>query len=165
VLDKPQVVSLAHEIANRVKAKLASSGPFRSVQEFLAPSDLFGGTNLLEAAIAVAKGSDGKALNEPSAVPEFSSQWLTSGDLMTTLAPTLFARSDTFVIRAYGETTNPATGERMARAWLEARVQRFPEFIDSTQPPETPLASLNSVNRALGRKFKILSLRWLDSLD
>ena len=55
----------------------------------------------------------------------------------TALAPVLFARSDTFLVRAYGEAYNPATQSAEGKAWCEALVQRLPEYVDASQPPET----------------------------
>ncbi|MDB6170324.1 MAG: hypothetical protein JWM88_3188 [Verrucomicrobia bacterium] len=160
-----QVVALAQAIAALVRAKLAASGPFRSVEEFLAPSSAEGGRNLFEAAIAEARGDDGRLLNDPATVPEFSSQHLTSGDLMTVLAPILFARSDSFLIRAYGDVVNPVSGVVEARAWAEARVQRMPDYVDSRQPAETPPPELSPCNQTYGRRFKVISFRWLARSD
>ena len=52
--------------------------------------------SLLEQAIADA----GLNVEEDGTPIEFSSQFLTQGDIMTALAPVLFARSDTFLVRA-----------------------------------------------------------------
>jgi len=162
-----------------------AGGPFRSVEEFLAPSALFAGVDadgnalaprsLLEAAIADA------SIN--AAIPEFSSQWLTQADIMTALAPILFARSDTFVIRTYGEAVNPATSAVEGRAWAEAIVQRIPEYFDRSTAAEAPLSSFDPVpnpddpeappsststqnlNRINGRRFKVISFRWLTRAD
>ncbi|MDB6126695.1 MAG: hypothetical protein JWM35_591, partial [Verrucomicrobia bacterium] len=165
VLSSDQGIALANSIADRVRQKISNSGPFRSVEEFLAPSAIYGGKNALESAIGAAVGSDGKTLNDPALVPEFSSQWLTSGDIMTTLAPLWFARSDTFLIRTYGEVINPVTGSREARAWLEARVQRTANYVDASQSAETSPDSLNPCNKTYGRRFRIIAFRWLDRSD
>ncbi|MEO8866484.1 MAG: hypothetical protein ABI420_15785 [Opitutaceae bacterium] len=165
VLSAGQTVALATEIATLVQQKLADSGPFRTLEEFLGPSPLFGNASLLEKALAEAVTSDGKLVNAPDLIPEFSSQWLTQGDLIGRLAPVLFVRSDTFLVRAYGETVNPVTGETQGRAWCEARVQRGPDYVDSTQAAETAPDLLNSANKAQGRRFKVLMFRWLTSAD
>jgi hypothetical protein len=109
--------------------------------------------------------SDGKHLNDPQTVPEFSSQWLTQGDLLSLLAPVLFPRSDTFRLRAYGDAVNPATGDVEGRAWCEAIVQRMPEYVDSAQPPETAPDALNAINQTCGRRFKVVEFRWLTFSD
>ncbi|MES1166365.1 MAG: hypothetical protein ABUL68_00040, partial [Pseudomonadota bacterium] len=162
VLDDVQTGALAEAIVALMRLKLATSGPWRSLEEFLNPSPLFtdaGGrpVSLLEKAVA------DTGLN--AAVAEFSSQWLLQGDVMTALAPILFARSDTFVIRTYGDTFNPVTGATEGRAWLEALVQRLPDYCDAADPAETPREGLNPANARLGRRFKMVSFRWLTRAD
>jgi hypothetical protein len=84
--------------------------------------------------------------------------YLTQADILQVLGPTLTARSDSFVIRAYGDAVDSA-GKLQARAWCEAVVQRTPEaiFPDAT--------GLNSAQLGLpgdfGRRFRIQSFRWL----
>jgi hypothetical protein len=64
-------------------------------------------------------------------------------------------------------------------AWMEVVVQRVPDFVDPTNPAETsnsapkPLApgpatadasvspELTPINQLLGRRFKVLSMRWI----
>jgi Tfp pilus assembly protein PilV len=99
--------------------------------------------------------------------------WLTQADLLQSLGPVLAARSDTFVIRTYGETRSPldnsTTGQPLARAWCEAVVQRMPSYIDAGNTPEkgdeNPATALSTANQTLGRGFKIISFRWLTSED
>lgn len=93
--------------------------------------------------------------------------WMIQGDLLQPLAPYLTARSDTFKIRAYGDVLNPATGSTTptARAWCEAIVQRIPDYVDPAQPASTPIASLNALNSSFGRRFQIVSFRWLSPDD
>ena len=58
-------------------------------------------------------------------------------------------------------------------AYCEAVVQRLPEFVDQKDPKiatlgnATPLSSLtaNSTNSVFGRRFKIVSFRWLTAND
>ncbi|MDR2429343.1 MAG: hypothetical protein LBD14_00290 [Puniceicoccales bacterium] len=91
---------------------------------------------------------------------------LLQGDILQAIGARLNARSDTFVIRAYGDATHKAVGNT-ARAYLEAVVQRLPEYVDNTQtadiaPSNDPEGrKLNAVNQYFGRRFRILSLRWL----
>jgi hypothetical protein len=127
-------------------------------RQFLGPSPLFAdadGNNrsLLEQAIDDAGLNSDANLGLTDTNGEFSSQWLTQADLMTALGPVLFTRSDTFVIRAYGETLNPTTGNVEGRAWCEAIVQRHPEYVDKSQPEETAPDDLNDVNAALAPPF------------
>ncbi|MBC2602660.1 hypothetical protein [Puniceicoccus vermicola] len=92
--------------------------------------------------------------------------WLTQGDLLARLGPVLNVRSDTFTIRAYGETRDPITDTPTSKAWCEATVQRVPEFVDvDADSPETPLASLNGpANAEFGRRFVLVDFRWLAEL-
>ncbi|CAN5915418.1 hypothetical protein BH11VER1_BH11VER1_18000 [soil metagenome] len=95
--------------------------------------------------------------------------FLTQGDLLQALAPHLTARSDTFKVRAYGDVVHPITGKLEARAWCEAIVQRLPDYINTLksedekpEPAWTPLADLKlDSNRSLGRRFRIVRIRWL----
>lgn len=85
--------------------------------------------------------------------------YLTQADILQVLAPTLSARSDTFRIRAYGETP----GQSGTRAWCEAIVQRRQEFIEpEDNPPGARPGQLSSINAAFGRKFEIIGFRWLN---
>ncbi len=157
-----QVTALAKAIATAIAAHHATNAaPFRSLEDFLAPMTP-GGASLIEQAIT------DSGVN--SSVAEFSSQWLTQGDIMTALAPVLFPRSDTFVIRTYGEAVNPTTGVTEGRAWCEATVQRVPEYFDSSattgdQAEVAPAALTSTLNQTFGRRFKIVSFRWLTRSD
>jgi hypothetical protein len=103
---------------------------------------------------------------------------LLQSDLLQSLGSAIATRSDTFAIRCFGEASQNS-GET-GSAWMEVIVQRVPEFIDATNAPETgnsaphpfkpaPSASpdpsvstaLTPVNNILGRRFKIISMRWL----
>ena len=90
---------------------------------------------------------------------------LTQGDLLTGLAPIITARGDTFTIRSYGESRAANGTSVVARAWCEATVQRIPAFIDETDKPEALTSDLNPTNRAFGRKFIVVSFRWLDQSE
>ncbi len=91
--------------------------------------------------------------------------YLLQADVLSVLAPALSARSDTFTIRTYGDVHNPVTGTVEARAWCEAVVQRLPDFIDpaataadATPPPGSP-------NATFGRRYQVISFRWLTPAD
>jgi hypothetical protein len=84
--------------------------------------------------------------------------YFTQADLLQVLGPMLNARSDSFVIRTYGDASD-ATGKVQARAWCEAIVQRCPEPI---QPDRTGLNPLQTTGRQdFGRRFIVKSFRWL----
>jgi len=160
-----QVTTLAAKIADAVKAHIVATGPFRSLEEFLRPIN--GGSSLIEQAVIDADTAGAQInIDANGSHIEFSSQFLTQGDIMTALAPVLFPRSDTFVVRTYGEAVNPATGATEGRAWCEATVQRVPDYFDPADPAETAPAALTStLNQTFGRRFKIVSFRWLTRSD
>jgi hypothetical protein len=54
---------------------------------------------------------------------------VTQMDVLNSVGPNLTARSDTFVIRAYGEAHDDA-GNVIGKAWVEVVVQRTPEFLN-----------------------------------
>ncbi|MFH1499656.1 MAG: hypothetical protein ABII82_17740 [Verrucomicrobiota bacterium] len=92
--------------------------------------------------------------------------YLFQADILSALAPTLAARSDTFTIRTYGNVVNPAdpTAPPVAHAWCEAIVQRIPDYVeDGTAPEEIP--STGSLNADFGRRYEIVSFRWLTPED
>ena len=103
---------------------------------------------------------------------------LLQSDLLQSLGSALTTRSDTFTLRCFGEAAQSSGGT--GSAWMEVVVQRLPEFIDPTNAPETgnsaprPLkiapsletdasvsTALTKVNNVLGRRFKVISMRWL----
>ena len=106
--------------------------------------------------------------------------FLTQGDVLEPLAPSLSVRGDTFTIRAYGESSQ--AGVVKARAWLEATVERGPRYVEHQStgvsgggnvPTESLQCmdhntgacregDLNEVNRRLGRRYLIKTQRWLD---
>jgi hypothetical protein len=97
-------------------------------------------------------------------IAAFAPKFLTQGDVLSSIGSRLTARSDTFLIRTYGETLNPATGQRAGRAWCEAVVQRIPAYVDAADTPSAnPPASL--VNQHFGRRFVVVSFRWLGASD
>jgi hypothetical protein len=170
MLSAAEVDRLADNIVTLLAAKFAESGPYRTLEEFLSASPRFLDSSgepasLLEKAIEDSGLNTDTALGLIDTSIEFSSQWLTQADIMTALAPVLFPRSDTFVIRAYGEAVNPATNATEGRAWCEAIVQRVPEYFDRSQEPEILPAELNQLNQIHGRRFKVVSFRWLTRSD
>jgi hypothetical protein len=89
--------------------------------------------------------------------------YLTQADLLQVIGPVLSARSDSFVIRAYGETKN-ANGEITARAWCEAIVQRTPDPITPDKSGINPDLSQPGI-KDFGRSFKVVLFRWLSAAE
>ena len=85
---------------------------------------------------------------------------LLQSDLLQALGSAIATRSDTFTLRCYGEASQD-NGE-VGSAWVEAVVQRVPDYVDATNPPEAT-AGLTGVNAILGRRFQVISLRALSA--
>ena len=173
-LDDYQISQLAEEIVKQIKQR----GPFQSLAEFVNRRVENGDLGLygaLEAAIENAHLNDKATaqakpagLNVNAPFPEAAQGTTADGapaainqaDLLTQLAPLVTVRGDTFRIRAYGEARS---GKEVARAWCEAIVQRMPAYVDPSDPPETSPETLDpgSVNARFGRRYKIVSFRWL----
>ena len=86
--------------------------------------------------------------------------WLTQADVLQVIGPALAARSDTFVIRAYGDAVD-ASGNVAARAWCEAVVQRVPQPI---RPDDSGINPMDAGKPGdFGRSFLITSFRWLSA--
>ncbi len=86
--------------------------------------------------------------------------FLTQGDVMQVVGSSLRARSDSFVIRGYGESIS-AAGAVQARSWCEAVVQRYPDPVDADGSVINPVA--NAAGNDFGRTFRVVSFRWLSA--
>ncbi|MEM1085177.1 MAG: hypothetical protein AAGI48_13780 [Verrucomicrobiota bacterium] len=181
-LSEEQVERLAEEIVEQVRLR----GPFLSFSEFvnrqIGPNSANSRMGALEAAIEaaglneemfsnqvdieIANVSDTENFNfeTPEMMEgnpaEGAPSWLMQGDLMKVLEPGGTVRSDTFVIRTLGQAQD-STGRVTARAYLEAVVQRVPEFVDPANQPDAVEADLIKVNEEFGRQFRLVSYRWL----
>lgn len=80
--------------------------------------------------------------------------YLMQGDILTHLGANLSARSDCFTIRSYGESLDPS-GKVLATARCEAVVQRVVEPLD-------PADDLVKPTGRMGRRFEIVSFRWMN---
>ena len=183
-LTDAQLHSLASAIVDRVRAH----GPFRSLAEFVnrpldAPTEGGRLSGLLQSALdavvnpppslAPAAGLPATAgpslgLAWPAASQGHRSTlapgWLSQADVLGAIGPVLAVRSDTFLVRAYGDAVNPATGAVESCAWCEAVVQRVPDYVDPANAPETA-AGLSETNQTYGRRFEIVRFRWLAPED
>lgn len=70
---------------------------------------------------------------------------------MTAIGPMVSTRSDTFKVRARGESIS-LQGEVEGAATIEATFQRTPEPVDPTVDPAD----------ATDRQFRLLAIRWLE---
>jgi hypothetical protein len=176
-----------HRLAVAVVDAVRAHGPFRSLAEFVnrplaAPTEEARLCGVLQSALdgtvnpppsldpapgllSVAGPSPG--LPWPAASRGHPSTlapgWLTQADVLCTLGPLLTVRSDTFLVRAYGDTANPATGAVEGRAWCEAVVQRVPDYVDAVDAAEAAAGALSETNRIYGRRFEIVRFRWLSA--
>lgn len=99
-------------------------------------------------------------------IPLKSPGYLTQGDVLELIGHRLFARSDTFIIRVYGDVNDPdGRGPGLAkitsRVWLEATVQRTPVKHPTSNQPDNYMLGTGTGYGNFGRQFRILSLRWL----
>lgn len=90
--------------------------------------------------------------------------YVTQADILSTVGNSITPRSDTFTVRAMGEARSK-DGKVVARAWCEAVIQRSSNFVDPTSQPDAVAASLTQVNKKFGRKFSIVSFRWLNTKE
>lgn len=89
--------------------------------------------------------------------------YITQGDILARIGPQLTARSDTFTVRAYGESVDDS-GNVVVSAWCEAVVRRDLEYIgngdidvaDIPDPVADPFAA------RFGRRFKMVSFKWVN---
>jgi hypothetical protein len=173
-------------LARAIVAEIRERGPFLSLAEFVnrrvgpasAATSLRGALQAaidksgINAPLATATGfqiDEAKVsslrLRTPEAATGPSGEgapgMLTQADLLTVLGNTATVRADTFRIRAFGDARDPS-GRIVAKAWCEAVVQRLPGFVDPADAPETAIKDLTSPsNSRFGRRFHIVSFRWL----
>lgn len=98
--------------------------------------------------------------NQWETIPNNSPSYLSQENILSALGSVLTTRSDTFIIRTYGDAFNPVTNQVEARAYLEAVVQRVPTPV-VPDPGETSPAVNPDPNSLHGRKFEVISFRWL----
>lgn len=191
-LTEDQLTELAEAMVDEVKAR----GPFTSVSDFVNRRPNEGDTGLMGtiqaaidnrttvnedylATLGSTPSSDLSAAyqSEFPYMENFGPEsglsapgYLSQGDVLTAIGPYLNARGDTFLIRAYGDVTDPLTGEVEAQAWCEAVVQRMPDFVNSEADEpygelydSTGGPNLNSTeNQQFGRRYRIIRFRWLE---
>ncbi|CAA6689538.1 Unannotated [Lentimonas sp. CC19] len=106
----------------------------------------------------------GDEIRKPySNLSAFAPKYVTQADVLSAIGANLTARSDTFTIRAYGEVDDGISSNGTSGVWCEAVVQRQSDYVDTSDAPELTPANLNPINRIFGRKFKIISFRWLSN--
>ena len=183
-----QLDTLARNIVKQVRAR----GPFLSMAEFVnrqlgpasddkaqsgALQQAIDESNLNAAAASVANAGweipESKVASYNYANPKAGAGssyqgapgYLSQADILTVLGNAATPRSDTFTIRGYGEARDAANNP-IATAICEATIQRVPEFIDPADKADTTTDALTSLaNQTFGRRFQIVSFRWLSADD
>ncbi|WP_269537778.1 hypothetical protein [Cerasicoccus fimbriatus] len=182
-LETEDIRTLAAAIVDEVQAR----GPFLSMADFVnrrLHSGPTGDKGALQAAIDASgindqyDGTSGGIDNAPDQdlVPAPQAGlpgYLLQNDILRVLGPQMRVRGDTFSIRSYGEAKDPLTGNLISKAMCEAVIQRLPQYVnhgenaDQNLPAdivtghETRIA-LSEINETFGRRFKLVSFRWLD---
>jgi hypothetical protein len=88
---------------------------------------------------------------------------ITQAQVLRPMAPLLSARSDTFVIRSYGDVQ--VQGATVSKVWCEAIVQRRSGYVsggEANDPEAWEIPSVGGIADLFGRKFEVLSFRWLN---
>lgn len=196
-IDREQLDQLAVECVRQVKLR----GPFLNMSEFInrrLSADELGARGALQAAIDYDdKSPDPSSINynfkragdmiDQTSVaklgypfPEAATGsrftgipgYVVQSDVLQAFGNTLTVRDDSFRIRAYGESRD-GNGRVEARAWCEANVQRYPEFIDPENAPHKSATTRDGIGRVrdntdfapvnarFGRRFRIVQFRWL----
>ncbi|WFB36258.1 hypothetical protein P3T73_00585 [Kiritimatiellota bacterium B12222] len=175
-LSDAQIEDLATELVKEVKMR----GPFLSLADFVnrrLENDDTGLSGPLQAAIERAglnnrfpnaSPANGSLLHPEHQVSQSvagSPGYLLQSDVLRVIGSRLTPRSDTFLVRAYGESLSGSSTEPSAAVWCEALVQRVPEPVDSLSPISNGVNSGNyepETPENFGRRFEILSFRYLD---
>jgi len=182
-LTDSELTLLSEEIVKQVRER----GPFLSMAEFvnrqlgtadektlagalqtaIDKSGVNSGVSVSAAAGIQISGAQTADLQMPNAAALLGDSaqgapgYLMQSDVLAVLGNNATVRSDTFTIRAYGEALDK-TGNVTARAYCEAVVQRTPDYVDPSDKATVLPASLTSVaNKDFGRRFQLVSMRWL----
>ncbi len=195
-LNDGELDSLAEWIVKEIRVRMAARGsekdrPFLSLSEFInrsLDSKLRGDEALTRMKGALQAAIDNSGLNgsmnsrtveraslrqrpgDEDHSQDFLSRnittYLTQADLLARLGSVLSTRSDTFLIRSYGDARDPFSGQINSRAWCEAVVQRMPEYVSLADSAEVHPDDLSDQdNRQWGRRYEVVSMRWLTAED
>ena len=176
-LSDDEINALAIEIVNQVRKR----GPFLSLADFVNRRITTNETLALAGCIQSALDSTDVPINKgfkdaarsvsstaaytfpkaeagPAAtgIPGIVKQ----ADILTPIAPYIAVRSDSFLIRTCGRKVD-SNGKILATAYCEAIIQRKADFMDPSNPVTAATSELSSLNKAFGRRFHIVSFRWL----
>ncbi len=170
---KPKEV---RELAKAIVDEIRKRGPFLTMGEFVnrkLKTGELGERGTLQAALDATVNKDldpdfqgpathrslPRGSNQGAGFPGQSLQ----GDVLQALSPFMTVRSDSFTIRAYGESREAGSGRILARAWCEAVVQRYPDPVPNPSGTSQALAELIRPSSVHGRLFRLVSFRWLSN--
>jgi hypothetical protein len=147
---RPDAANDVHQVLGALQAAIDNSG--------LNNRFTGGGREVTGADFAPMPGSGSVNAEPAPARAVGSAGHFRQAGILTALGSQISVRSDTFVVRACGDHRDKS-GKVQARAYCEAVVQRVPEFLDPSDPPEATPDS--PVNQRFGRGFRMVSFRWL----
>ncbi len=187
-LEPEQIRELAREMVKQVRER----GPFLNMSDFINRRLQAGSPNALKGAlqaaidatdinsdfqeVMAARGNQGSLFVHPEAevgsVYTAAPGYLIQSDVLASLGNILTVRDDTFTVRAYG-CVKSASNAILAQAWCEAVVQRTMDYVDPSndpgdaeyEPDGTKAKGLSRPNRVFGRRFRVVSFKWLDAWD
>ncbi len=187
-LEPEQIRELARQMVKQVRER----GPFLNMSDFVNRRLQSGSNHSLKGAlqaaidatdinddfkeVMAARGNQGSLFVYPEAeegsIYTAAPGYLIQSDILASLGNILTVRDDTFTVRAYG-CVKSATNAILAQAWCEAVVQRTTEYVDPTndpgdaeyEPDGTKAKGLSRANKVLGRRFRVVSFKWLDAWD
>ncbi|MFK7911367.1 MAG: hypothetical protein AB8F34_12320 [Akkermansiaceae bacterium] len=106
-----------------------------------------------------------KLSSDGGLIHNYAPNFLSQADVLTKIGPSITVRGDTYVIRSYGDSKNPNTGEITARAWCEAVVQRVAKPLGWNGTDNQLIQPQAPAETGFGRRFKMISFRWLSKED
>lgn len=156
--------ALAEQIVLEIRQAVASAPspalPIHSLQDFI-------NLGIIEQAITnTQRPGDGRGLNHDAIegtrdgdIDPLNPGFLRQSDVLARVGSQLTTRSDSFVVRCYGESAGEGSSRPIAQAWAEAVVQRIPEYVRPEEPAHA--AATHTANVIEGRRYRILHFRWL----
>lgn len=145
-----QISALSKFLSTEISKQIAERKPFLSVSDFADSGLLDKGIN--HAGINIIGGK-----KIPAWFPDFLKQEHIIESLVLRASP----RGDSFSIIVKAEQINPLTRQIEAGASLKMQVQRIPDLFDSTQNAGIDYSEYNAKNKRFGRRFKIVSFKFL----
>lgn len=136
-------------------AKSSSTNPYKEIQTTVGPAGQ---------SVAVPVRAAEAEYKFPAAAVGYNAYglpgWTRQADVLRPLAPILSARDDTFTIRAHGDARDK-DGKVVSRAVCEAVVRRTRDYVDPLDAADLATPPASAVNKTFGRRFEMVSFRWL----